>query len=175
MLISRKHPSRDVMLSGQNLPKKPRTIISCDVLGPLKQALWVSRDVNMRGPICGSKSQTVFTLGDGCVALCHLYQAEAFRELQSRRPANELDCFYSQMLFPYRTPCSRPHPTPRPTAQDSPESGKKKEHKPKLLGPDLFRLGVFDVKGWGAKSSVSPSKPRETRLLGGISRGARRV
>ena len=31
-------------------------------------------------------------------------------------------------------------------------------------------VGVFYVKGWGPKSSVCPSKPRETKLLGGISR-----
>ena len=48
-----------------------------------------------------------------------------------------------------------------------------------------FRVGwgVFHVKGWGPKSSVCPSKPRETKLFGGISwdfagispGGARRV
>ena len=32
-------------------------------------------------------------------------------------------------------------------------------------------VGVFHMKGWGPKSSVCPSKPRETKLLGGISRG----
>ena len=31
-------------------------------------------------------------------------------------------------------------------------------------------VGVFHVKGWGPKSSVCPSKPRETKLFGGISR-----
>ena len=30
-------------------------------------------------------------------------------------------------------------------------------------------VGVFHVNGWGPKSSVCPSKPRETKLLGGIS------
>ena len=41
------------------------------------------------------------------------------------------------------------------------------------------RVGVFHVKGWGPKSSVCPSKPRETKLFfggypgtfAGISRG----
>ena len=35
---------------------------------------------------------------------------------------------------------------------------RKNEHKPKLLGPDIFRwvggLRLFHVKGWGPKSSV---------------------
>ena len=30
-------------------------------------------------------------------------------------------------------------------------------------------VGVFHVKGWGPKSSVCPSKPRETKLFGRIS------
>ena len=30
-------------------------------------------------------------------------------------------------------------------------------------------VGVFHVNGWGPKSSVCPSKPRKTKLLGGIS------
>ena len=40
-LIGRKHPSRDVIFSGQNLARKCQKIISLhDVLEPLKQALW---------------------------------------------------------------------------------------------------------------------------------------
>ena len=31
-------------------------------------------------------------------------------------------------------------------------------------------MGVFHVKGWGPKSSVCPSKPRDTKLFGGTSR-----
>ena len=31
-------------------------------------------------------------------------------------------------------------------------------------------VGVFHLKGWGPKSSVCPSKPRETKLFGEISR-----
>ena len=31
-------------------------------------------------------------------------------------------------------------------------------------------VGVFHVKGWGPKSSVCASNPRETKLLGGLSR-----
>ena len=51
------------------------------------------------------------------------------------------------------------------------ESGTGKEHKPKLLSPDIFGgVGVFHVKGWGAKSSVCPSKPGKSNVLGGISR-----
>ena len=56
----------------------------------------------------------------------------------------------------------------------------KKEHKLKLLGLDIFGggVGVFHVMEWRPKSSVCPSKFRETKLLtgyrrifGGISRG----
>ena len=46
-------------------------------------------------------------------------------------------------------------------------SGKKKEPKPKLFGPDIFGWGVFHVKGWGPKVR---SKPREIKRFGGISR-----
>ena len=51
------------------------------------------------------------------------------------------------------------------------KSGTKKEPKPKLLSP-IFSggVGVFHVKGWGPKSSVCPSKPRESNFFGGISR-----
>ena len=63
----RKHPSRDVIFFGQNLsPKTLKIITSHDVLQPLKQALWASRDVIISGQICGSKLQRVFTSGDGC-------------------------------------------------------------------------------------------------------------
>ena len=47
----------------------------------------------------------------------------------------------------------------------------EKEPKPKLLSPDIFWwVGVFHVKGWGPKTSVCPSKPRESNFFGGISR-----
>ena len=45
--------------------KKPKFIISHDVLEPFKQALLASRDVIISGQICGSKLQMVFTAGDG--------------------------------------------------------------------------------------------------------------
>ena len=46
-----------------------------------------------------------------------------------------------------------------------------KEPKPKHFGPDIFGGGgVFHVKGWGPKSSACPSKPRDTKHFGGISR-----
>ena len=50
--------------------------------------------------------------------------------------------------------------------------GRKKEPKSKLF---LVRIssggaGVFHVKGWGSKSLACTSKPRETKLFGGISR-----
>ena len=65
--IGRKHPSRDVIFSGQNLAKIWPQIISLhDVLEPLKQALLASRDVIISSQICGSNLQKVFTLGDGC-------------------------------------------------------------------------------------------------------------
>ena len=56
--IGRKHPSRDVIFSGQKMPKN---ITSHDVREPLKQALSASRDVMISGQICGSKLQKVFS------------------------------------------------------------------------------------------------------------------
>ena len=54
-------------------------------------------------------------------------------------------------------------------------SGKKKEPKRKRLVRISFGgVGVFHVQGWGSKSLVCPSKPRETKLFGGISRDFRR-
>ena len=35
-------------------------------------------------------------------------------------------------------------------------------------------VGVFHVKGWGPKGSVRPSKPRESKLFGGIFAGISR-
>ena len=62
IFISRKHPSRDVIFSGQNLPQKmPRFIYLHDVLEPLKQALLASRDVIISSHICALKLQRVFT------------------------------------------------------------------------------------------------------------------
>ena len=46
--------------------KMPKMISLHDVLEPLKQALLASRDVKNSSQICGSNSQKVFTLGDGC-------------------------------------------------------------------------------------------------------------
>ena len=44
--------------------------------------------------------------------------------------------------------------------------GQDKEHKEILLIPDNFRgVGVFHVKGWGSKSLVCSSKPRENMFL----------
>ena len=66
-IIGRKHPSRDVIFSGQNFGQKmPKMISLHDVLEPLKQALLASRDVIISSRICGSNLQKVFTLGDGC-------------------------------------------------------------------------------------------------------------
>ena len=44
--------------------------------------------------------------------------------------------------------------------------GKKRNPNPNFL-IQIFsgRVGVFHVKGWGPKSSVCPSKPRETKLF----------
>ena len=65
--IGRKHPSRDVIFSGQNSARNmPKFISLHDVLEPLKQALLASRDVIISSQICGSNLQKVFTLGDGC-------------------------------------------------------------------------------------------------------------
>ena len=50
-------------------------------------------------------------------------------------------------------------------------SGKKKEHKPKLLGPDIFQWGGgLPLEGVGPKSSVRASKPGKSNFLGGTSR-----
>ena len=72
--FGRKHPSRDVIFSGQISAKKLPTIItSHDVLEPLKQVLSASRsDVIISGQNWGSKLQRVFTLGDGCWLPIHL-------------------------------------------------------------------------------------------------------
>ena len=49
-------------------------------------------------------------------------------------------------------------------------SGKKRNPNPNfLVRMSSGGVGVFHVKGWGPKSSVCPSKPRETKLFGGIS------
>ena len=43
----------------------------------------------------------------------------------------------------------------------------KKEHKPKLLGPDIFRgVGIFHMKGWWPKSPRMSLETRETKLSG---------
>ena len=44
-------------------------------------------------------------------------------------------------------------------------SGKENEHKPNLLGPDIFH-----VNERGPKRTLYPLEPSETKLLGGISR-----
>ena len=66
-MFSRKHPSRDVIFSGEKFAP-PQKIISLHdvVLEPWKQALLASRDVIIFSQICVSKLQRVFTLGDGC-------------------------------------------------------------------------------------------------------------
>ena len=47
----------------------------------------------------------------------------------------------------------------------------QKEHKPKLLGPDVFRWGGgLPREGVGAKKFGMPLETREIKLLGGISR-----
>ena len=56
MLFGRKHPSHDVIFFGQKSPKKnPKVIRLHDVLEPLKQALWASRDMTISSQICRSK------------------------------------------------------------------------------------------------------------------------
>ena len=49
--------------------------------------------------------------------------------------------------------------------------GKKNPNPNFLVRISSGGVGVFHVKGWGPKSSVCPSKPRENKLFGGISRG----
>ena len=59
-VLSKKHPSRDVIFSGQNLAQqKPKFVTSRDVLEPSKQALLASHDVIVSGQICSSKLQRV--------------------------------------------------------------------------------------------------------------------
>ena len=52
-------------------------------------------------------------------------------------------------------------------------SGKKKEIKPKLFGPDIFRWGGdLPLEGVGVKKFGMPlEKPRKTKLLGGYLAG----
>ena len=50
-------------------------------------------------------------------------------------------------------------------------SRKKKEHKPKPLGPDIFQWGgTFPRDGVEAKKFGMSLETRQTKLLGGISR-----
>ena len=47
------------------------------------------------------------------------------------------------------------------------ESGTKKEHKPKLLSPDIFRWGGgLPSEGVGAKKFGMPLETREIKLFG---------
>ena len=51
------------------------------------------------------------------------------------------------------------------------DQGRKRNPNPNcLVRISSGGVGVFHVKGWGPKSSVCPSKPRETKLFGGTSR-----
>ena len=52
--------------SCDRVQEMPKFFTSHDVVEPLKQVLWASRDVMISGRIWGSKSQRVFALGDGC-------------------------------------------------------------------------------------------------------------
>ena len=66
-MISRPHPSRDVVFFGQiSARKRPEIISVHDVWEPLKRVLLASRDVIVSSQICGSNVQRFFTLGDGC-------------------------------------------------------------------------------------------------------------
>ena len=70
----------------------PKIISLHDVLEPLKHVLLASRDVIISSQICGSNSQKVFTLGDGCWLPIKAAQAdwaqdaEASSKLRSGRP-----------------------------------------------------------------------------------------
>ena len=46
----------------------------------------------------------------------------------------------------------------------------RKRAQTQIFGSGHLLVGVFHVHGWGQKCSVCHSKPRETKLLGGISR-----
>ena len=57
---------------------------------------------------------------------------------------------------------------PRKILQDQ---ARKRDPNPNfLVRISSGGVAVFHVKGWGPKSSVCPSKPRETKFFGGISR-----
>ena len=51
-----------------------------------------------------------------------------------------------------------------------PSQGRKRNPNPNFWWVIFGWVGVFHVKGWGPKSSVCPSKPRETKLFGAIFR-----
>ena len=58
-----------------------------------------------------------------------------------------------------------------PSLPNPEDSGKKKEPKPKVLGPDILRWGGgFPREGVGAESSVCPSKPGKPNFFAGIPR-----
>ena len=63
-------------------------------------------------------------------------------------------------------------PQKRPAERGHIKETSHKEKGTQTSGLRIFLggVGVFHVKGWGPKSSVCPSKPRETKLFGGISR-----
>ena len=85
--LGRKHPSSDVMFSGQSLT-------SYDVLEPFRQVLSASRDVIISGQICGSKLPRVFTLGDGCwLPICSI------RMSSSPQPLDLDGCFSSEKPY----------------------------------------------------------------------------
>ena len=51
------------------------------------------------------------------------------------------------------------------------DQARKRNPNPNLVRISSGGVGFFAVKGWGPKSSVCPSKPGETKLFDGISRG----
>ena len=68
------------------------------------------------------------------------------------RDVPDLDTFYARKLWAdFSFPTIRQETNPNFLVQISSDG-----------------VGVFHVKGWGPKSSVCPSKPRETKLFGGI-------
>ena len=126
---------------------------------------------------------------EGVLARVLLYPPHSFRKkLPSQQPCQhvlqhpEFPQRSSQPLpshflgFPVSLFCGRPH-----TLLFREE---KRNPNPNFLARiSSGGVGVFHVKGWGPKSSVCPSKPRETKLFGGMPRdfawdfpgGARKV
>ena len=69
-----------------------------------------------------------------------------------------------------RDPCRHPRVIPNSGGCPFSQARKRNPSPNFLVQISSGGVGFFHVKGWGPKSSVCPSKPRKTKLFGGISR-----